>query len=100
MRPDQVHLATRAKGNVEGLVGYARRNFMVPVPRAASWEELNAHLLQECRKRRERKLWGHQETIAERFERDREKLLPPATSAVGSLPEAHHARQLAGAGAI
>ena len=32
------------KGNVEGLVGYARRNFMVPVPRAASWEELNAQL--------------------------------------------------------
>ena len=30
------------KGNVEGLVGYARRNFMVPVPRVASWEELNA----------------------------------------------------------
>ena len=29
------------KGNVEGLVGYARRNFMVPVPRAARWEELN-----------------------------------------------------------
>ena len=68
------------KGNVEGLVGYARRNFMVPVPRVASWEELNAHLLEECRKRRERKLWGHEETIAERFERDREKLLPlPAT---------------------
>jgi len=64
------------KGNVEGLVGYARRNFMVPVPRAASWEELNAHLRQECVTRRERKLWGHQETIAERFERDREKLLP------------------------
>ena len=64
------------KGNVEGLVGYARRNFMVPVPRAASWEELNAHLRQECVTRRERKLWGHQETIAERFERDLEKLLP------------------------
>jgi hypothetical protein len=65
---------------VEGLVGYARRNFMVPVPRAGNWEELNAHLLEECRKRRERKLWGHQETIAEWFERDREKLLslPPA----------------------
>src|ERR1700689_3986302 len=64
------------KGNVEGLVGYARRNFMVPVPRAASWEELNAHLLGECRKRRERKLWGHAETIAERFEQERGKLLP------------------------
>jgi len=64
------------KGNVEGLVGYARRNFMVPVPRAPSWEALNAHLLEECRRRRERKLWGHAETIAERYERDREKLLP------------------------
>ena len=64
------------KGHVEGLVGYARRNFMVPVPRVASWEELNAHLLEQCRKRRERKLRGHAETIAERFERDRERLLP------------------------
>jgi len=68
------------KGNVEGLVGYARRNFMVPVPRVASWENLNAHLLEQCRRRRERKLWGHEETIAQCFERDREKLLPlPAT---------------------
>jgi transposase len=64
------------KGHVEGLVGHARRNFLVPVPRAASWEELNAHLLSECVKRRQRKLWGHQETIAERFEHDRGKLLP------------------------
>ena len=32
------------KGKVEGLVGYARRNFMVPIPRASSWEELNVHL--------------------------------------------------------
>ena len=63
------------KGNVEGLVGYARRNFMVPVPRAASWEELNAQLLGQCRRRREQKVWGQPETIAERFERDREKLL-------------------------
>ena len=64
------------KGNVEGLVGYARRNFMVPVPRAGSWEELNQHLREECLKRREHKLWGHKETIAERFQRDQEKLLP------------------------
>jgi transposase len=64
------------KGNVEGLVGYARRNFMVPVPRAISWDELNAQLLGECRKRRERRLWGHTATIAERFEQERGKLLP------------------------
>ncbi len=64
------------KGKVEGLVGYARRNFMVPIPRASSWQELNAHLEQQCRKRRERRLRGHSETIGERFERDRAALLP------------------------
>jgi len=64
------------KGNVEGLVGYARRNFMVPVPRAATWEDLNAQLLAQCRRRREQKVWGQAETIGERFERDREKMLP------------------------
>ncbi len=46
------------KGKVEGLVGYARRNFLVPVPRCASWEELNAHLLEQCRKRRQHTVAG------------------------------------------
>jgi len=64
------------KGNVEGLVGYARRNFMVPVPRAASWQELNTQLLLQCGQRRTRKLWGHMDTIAGRFPRDREQFLP------------------------
>ena len=64
------------KGKVEGLVGYARRNFMVPRPRFATWEEFNAHLLIQCQKRRERKLRGQQQTISERFEKDRERLLP------------------------
>ena len=41
------------KGNVEGLVGYARRNFLVPVPRVQSWEELNGHLREECRQHRQ-----------------------------------------------
>jgi hypothetical protein len=56
-------------------VGYARRNFMVAVPRAVSWETLNAQLVEGCRRRRQRKLWGHHETIAERYERDRERWL-------------------------
>jgi transposase len=69
------------KGNVEGLVGYARRNFMVPVPRVASWEVLNQQLLEHCMERRGKKVRGETETIAERFKRDQEKLLPlPATS--------------------
>src|SRR5579863_4034037 len=64
------------KGKVEGLVGYARRNFLVPVPRCASWDELNAHLLEQCRKRRQQRLRGKQKTIGERFEKDRAALLP------------------------
>ncbi len=36
------------KGLVENLVGYARRNFMVPVPRVASLAELNQKLLKDC----------------------------------------------------
>ena len=65
------------KGKVEGLVGYARRNFMVPIPHFNSWEEFNAHLEVQCR---ERRLRGHTETIGERFERDRAAMLPlPAT---------------------
>src|SRR5580658_7078241 len=68
------------KGKVEGLVGYARRNFMVPLPRAASFAELNAHLLECCRRRLNDRLRGHDETIGERLVRDREALLrlPPA----------------------
>src|SRR5271167_925994 len=67
------------KGKVEGLVGYARRNFMVPIPRAASFAELNAYLLECCRRRLNDRLRGHDETIGERLVRDREALLrlPP-----------------------
>jgi hypothetical protein len=64
------------KGKVEGLVGYARRNFLVPVPRCANWQGLNAQLIEQCRKRRERRLRGHEQTIGERFQKDAEALLP------------------------
>lgn len=36
------------KGLVENLVGYARRNFLVPVPHVASLSELNQHLIKCC----------------------------------------------------
>jgi len=64
------------KGKVEGLVGYVRRNFLVPVPRFDSFDSLNAWLVEKCRERRDRKLRGHEETIGERFERDRSAFLP------------------------
>jgi transposase len=69
------------KGKVEGLVGFARRNFMVPVPAFESFEALNAHLAECCRKRMSERLRGHTETIGERLERDlaamRQPLPPP-----------------------
>src|SRR5512134_2871559 len=69
------------KGKVEGLVGFARRNFMVPIPVFASFEALNAHLIDSCRKRMGERLRGRTETIGERLERDlaalRKPLPPP-----------------------
>lgn len=68
------------KGSVEGLVGWARRNFMVPLPRFASWDDFNAWLEAQCRKRHAAILRGHTETIGERLERDLQAMaeLPPA----------------------
>lgn len=42
------------KGAVENLVGYVRRNALVPVPELPSWEALNTHLLGWCARERER----------------------------------------------
>lgn len=64
------------KGHVEGLVGYARRNFLVPVPRVESFAALNASLEARCRERQGARLRGHGESIGERLARDRAALLP------------------------
>jgi len=77
------------KGKVEGLVGYARRNFLVPIPVFESFEALNAHLLACCRKRMSDPLRGHTETIGERLERDLaalQKPLPPPYDACEKVP--------------
>ena len=68
------------KGKVEGLVGYSRRNFMVPIPNFPSYAAFNAHLEERCRNRQKEKLRGHNETIGERMQRDRNAFLEsPAT---------------------
>jgi transposase len=68
------------KGAVEGLVGWARRTFMVPLPRFASWEDFNVWLEAQCRKRQAEILRGHAETIGARLARDLEAMaeLPAA----------------------
>jgi transposase len=67
------------KGKVEGLVGYARRNFMVPLPRVRTIDELNARLLAACEKRKVAVLRGKKESIGERLIRDRQTLMPLPT---------------------
>ena len=68
------------KGSVEGLVGYARRNFMVPVPSFPTWDAFNLWLEDQCRERQADILRGHTETIGQRLERDLEAMskLPAA----------------------
>ncbi len=66
------------KGKVEGLVGYVRRNFLVPIPSFESFEALNAYLEQRCLERMDAKLRGYSETIGQRMERDLDALLPLA----------------------
>jgi transposase len=69
------------KGKVEGLVGYARRNFLVPVPVMPSFAALNAHLEQRCLERLDHRVRGHEESIGERLVRDLSALQPrPPTS--------------------
>ena len=58
------------------MVGYARRNFLVPVPSFESFAALNAHLERRCLKRMDAQLRGHTERIGQRMERDLEDLPP------------------------
>ena len=55
------------KGKVEGMVGYMRRNFLVPVPSFESFETLNAHLERRCLARMDTRLRGHSESIGQRM---------------------------------
>jgi transposase len=68
------------KGSVEGMVGWARRNFMVPLPSFPTWEAFNAWLEDQCRKRQSDTLRGHGETIEQRLQRDLDAMAElPAT---------------------
>jgi transposase len=67
------------KGHVENGVGYVRRNFLVPVPRGDSWDDLNAHLAADCRRECERPAAGRDRVTAELLAADRAAFLPLPT---------------------
>lgn len=63
------------KGHAENLVGYARRNFMVPVPRIDDLEVFNEELRDRCREDLQRKLRGKPTTKAGLLEEEQASLL-------------------------
>ena len=77
------------KGHVETLVGFARRNFLVPVPAVSGGlEPLNAQLEQACREDLTRRLWGKPAVKADLLAEERRALLPiPAEAFVAARVE-------------
>jgi transposase len=58
------------KGTVEGVVKYARANFMTPIPVAASFDAFNAMLAERCRARQAERAGRHAQTIGARLAAD------------------------------
>ena len=84
------------KGKVEGLVRYARSNFMTPAPVAASFEALNADLERRCRARQAERAGRGAETIDTRLIETKPNVLDQAAALQGwDLPEVfQHLRHL------
>jgi transposase len=64
------------KGHVEAMVGFARRNFLVPVPVADSWESLNAELVRRCRDDLARRVRGKEQPKVELLAAEQASLMP------------------------
>lgn len=64
------------KGLVEGLVGYARRTYLVPIPEVASFDELNARLARATAAEERRCRARQSDTVGERFAAERPLLAP------------------------
>jgi transposase len=83
------------KGHVETLVGYSRRNFMVPIPKVETIEELNHHLESCCRADLERTLRGKETSKKELLAEERLSLLQiPANRFEAHRVEKAHANSL------
>lgn len=67
------------KGHVENLIGFARRNFLVPVPRVDDLESLNIQLEEACRQDQLRTVRGQTSTKAQRLSEERSAFLPLPT---------------------
>lgn len=73
------------KGGVEGIVGFARRNYMVPVPEAATLEELNEKTLRRCVIYGSHKIFGRDRTVSELYEDEKAHLLAEPKAAFSNV---------------
>jgi hypothetical protein len=65
------------KGDVEGLVGYVRRNYFSPIPRINTIEELNVGVSRWCKDLRDRrKVYGTDKLVGELYLLEAKELLP------------------------
>lgn len=62
------------KGLVEGLVGWSRRNILVPVPRVKDIYELNSLLLERCQKYESHSIKGKSAKVGEMFRSEKKTL--------------------------
>ena len=61
---------------MENLVGYMRRNYFVPVPEVASFEELNQMLIERLQEEDGRTVDGQEKTIGAAWQEEKLRLLP------------------------
>jgi hypothetical protein len=69
------------KGSVENLVGYARRNYLVPLPEGTDLEAINAKLREHCLSDQQRIMAGRTDPIAACMAFERTTLGPLPTHA-------------------
>lgn len=64
------------KGGVEHAVGFTRRNYLVPLPEVATFEELNQLLISRCLQDDERRVHRQPITIGQAWKEERSVLRP------------------------
>jgi transposase len=73
------------KGGVEGLAGFARRNYMVPVPEAANIDELNEKILKQCLAYGSHTMAGREQSVDTFYEQEKNSLLPQPEAACSNI---------------
>lgn len=75
------------KGEIENLAGASRRNFLVPLPEAESFAELNDYLRERCEREKSRTLRGETKSIGEMWQEEKASLraLPTKAYPIGRV---------------